>query len=83
MSILTDLDAYRKNLAPNKPDDVIQITTDRKTAEWIAADLRLREKKLSMAVNDPHTKARKRDKKELELHMLTAALQAISTAKKV
>lgn len=83
MSILTDLDAYRKNMAQNKPDDVIQITTDRKTADWIAADLRIREKKLNMAVNDPHTKARKRDKKELELRMLTAALQAISDAKKV
>ncbi len=80
---INNLEGYRKNMEPARPDDIIQITTDRKTAEWIAADLRLREKKLSMAVNDPNTKARKRDKKELELHMLTAALRAISAAKKI
>lgn len=80
---LNDIRDYRRNMGINKPDDVIQITTDRATADWMAAELKKREKGLNQAINDPNTKARKREKKELELHRLTAALNAIATAKMI
>lgn len=34
---INNLEGYRKNMEPARPDDIIQITTYRKTAEWIAA----------------------------------------------
>ena len=42
---LNDIKDYRRNMEINKPDDVIQITTDRATADWMAADLKKRKKR--------------------------------------
>ncbi len=80
---LNDIKDYRRNMEINKPDDVIQITIDRATADWMAADLKKRKKRLNQAVNDPNTKASKREKKELELHRLKTALNAIATAQMI
>ena len=80
---LNDIKDYRRNMEINKPDDVIQITTDRATADWMATDLKKGKKRLNQAVNDPNTKARKREKKELELHRLKTALNAIATAQMI
>lgn len=80
---LNDIKDYRRDMEINKPDDVIQITIDRATADWMATDLKKRKKRLNQAVNDPNTKARKREKKELELHRLKTALNAIATAQMI
>lgn len=80
---LNDIKDYRRNMGINKPDDVIQITIDRATADWMASDLKKRKTRLNQAVNDPNTKASKREKKELELHRLKTVLNAIATAQMI
>lgn len=67
-----------------RPDAVrlqlINIELTRETAEWILADLAKREKRLQMCVDDPNTRATKREKREAELSRLAYAVYAINRA---
>lgn len=84
---ITNLSEYAARMKAQqtvRPDSerlqLLTIELTRETAEWLLEDLAKRGKRLLQCVEDPHTRSRKREKREAELNRLAYATDVINHA---
>lgn len=81
---ITDLKTFARQInAKMNPDDKLTVMLNREAATYIVAHLKDRENSLSQALLDKNISDKKRTRREYELNMVNAALNAITKAKEL
>lgn len=79
---ITDLKTFARQInAEMNPDDKLTVTLNREATIYIVAHLKDRENSLSQALLDKNISDKKRIRREYELNLVNAALNAITKAK--
>lgn len=80
----TDLKTFARQInAKMAPNDKFTVELNREATTYIVAHLKGRENILSQALLDPNISDKKRTRREYELNLVNAALNAITKAKEL
>lgn len=81
---ITDLKTFARQInAKMAPNDKFAVVLNREATTYIVAHLKDRESSLSQALLDPNISDKKRTRREYELNLVNAALNAITKAKEL
>lgn len=81
---ITDLKTFARRInAKMAPNDKFTVVLNREATTYIVAYLKDRENSLSQALLDPNISDKKRIRREYEINLVNAALNAIIEAKEL